>query len=106
MKVDNEKKRLKAIQLKYVFFPTKCDCCGEEYKREKMWQFYRYGANKTYHKHYYCQHCMHSAKEVLHEIDTDESPFGIAGVDDFIFRKKDYTRMNIETERVLGHLSH
>lgn len=95
MIVDSEKKRLKAIKLKYVFFPTKCNCCGNEYKKEKMWRFYRYGVNATYHKWHYCQNCMHSKEEVLHEIDTDANPFGLAGVDDFTFSKKDNTRMNL-----------
>ena len=89
MKVNKKQKRLKAIKLKYVLFPTKCECCGEEYKREKMWQLYRYGINETYHKWHYCQNCMHSAEEVLHEIDTDEFIFGLAGIDDFkTFKKK------------------
>ena len=102
MKVDKEQKRLKAIKLKYVLFPTKCKCCGEEYKREKMWQLYRYGINKTWNKWHYCQNCIHSAEEVLHEIDTDESIFGLAGIDDFYpFPKKDYTRMNLARERAL-----
>ena len=40
------------------------------------------------------KNCMQSAKDVLNEIDTDESIWGIAGVDDPIFfKKKDYTRM-------------
>ncbi len=93
MKVDKKQKRLKAIKLRYVFFPTKCRCCGEEYKYEKMWQFDRYGVNKTIHRWHYCQNCMHSAEEVLNEIDTDASHFGIAWVDNFIINKKDYTRM-------------
>ena len=103
MKVDKEQKRLKAIKLKYVLSPTKCDCCGEEYKREKMWQFYRYGINESWHKWHYCQNCMHSAEEVLHEIDTDESIFGLAGIDDFNhFSKKDYTRMDFARERAFN----
>lgn len=101
MKIDRERKRLKAIKLKYVLFPAKCDCCGEEYTREKMWQFYRYEANKLSYKHYYCQNCMHSAEEVLHEIDTDESSFGLAGIDDFILEKRDYTRMHLKTEKMV-----
>lgn len=37
---------------------------------------------------------MPSAEAVLHEIDTDEIIFGLAGIDDFNrFRKKDLTRM-------------
>lgn len=103
MKVDKEQKRLKSIKLKYVLFPTKCDYCEEEYKREKMWQLYRYGANKRWHEWHYCQRCMHSAEEVLNEVDTDESPFGIAGIDDFnTFSKKDLTRMNLARERAFG----
>lgn len=100
MKVDNEKKRMKAIKLKFVFFPTKCDCCEEKYKRKKMWQLNRYGINKTSHKWHYCQNCMHSAEDVLNEVDTDEFFFGLAGIDDFDnFSKKDYTRMNLARER-------
>lgn len=103
MKVDREKKRLKAIKLKYVLFSTKCECCGEEHKREKMWKLFRYGINETKHKRFYCQNCMKSAEDVLNEIDTDESPFGIAGVDDFkSFKKKDYTRMNLANEKAFG----
>lgn len=94
MKISKEQKRLKAIKLKYVLFPTKCESCGEYYKREKMWQFYRYDVNQTWNKWNYCRNCMPSAEAVLHEIDTDEIIFGLAGIDDFnSFRKKDLTRM-------------
>jgi len=88
MKVDKEKKRLKAIRLKYVFFPTRCEKCGEEYKREKMWQCYRWGINKRRDKYSYCQDCMHSAEDVLNEIDTDEVLFGLADVDEPVVKKK------------------
>lgn len=95
MKVDKEHKRLKAIKLKYVLFPTKCSCCGKVYFGDKMWNLYRYGIKKTWHKWHYCQMCMHSAEEVLNEVDTDECIFGIAGVDNFNTSfKRDYTRMN------------
>lgn len=101
MKVEREQKRLKAIKLKYVHFPKRCSCCGEEFKREKMWQVYRYGINEVWNKFYYCQNCMHSAKDVLNEIDTDALIWGIAGVDDPIcFKKKDYTRMNELREKL------
>lgn len=83
MKVDKEQKRLKAIKLKYVFRPRECRHCKEEYKRERMWQVYRFGPCKTWNKWYYCQRCMHSAKAVLREIDTDNYPWGIAGIDPF-----------------------
>ena len=100
MKVDKEQKRLKAIKLKYVLFPTKCNCCGEIYKREKMWQVYRYAMSGMY-KWHYCQNCMHSAEEVLYEIDTDAVPWGISGVDDrFHFKKKDYTRTRRAREKM------
>lgn len=102
MKVDKKQKRLKAIKLKYVLFPTKCRCCGEEYKREKMWQFYRYGVNNMRFEWHYCQNCMHSAEDVLNEIDTDESPYGLAGVDNYTIVKKDYTRMNRQMDILLG----
>ena len=92
----NEKEeRLESIKLKYVLFPKKCECCKKHYKKEKMWKVNRYGINQTCHEWYYCQNCMHSAEDVLNEIDTDEVPFGIFDVDDYIsFKKKDSARMN------------
>ena len=36
---------------------------------------------------------MHSAEEVLNEIDKDDSPYGIAFVDEPLITKKDLTRM-------------
>ena len=96
MKGENTEKRLKAIKLKFVFFSTTCDFCRKEFKREKMWRVYRYGINQTSYKWYYCQKCMPTAEDVLYEIDTDEFPFGIAGVDDVrTFIKRDYTRTYI-----------
>ena len=71
-------------------------------KKKKMWQFYRYGVNKTCHKWHYCQNCMHSAEEVLNEIDTDECILGIVGVDNFTISKKDHTRINLAMERTFG----
>lgn len=94
MKVDKEQKRLKAIKLKYVFFPKQCDHCGEVFKKEKMWKVNRYGINDSIHKYFYCQNCMHSAKDVLNEIRTDESIFGIVGVDNVLADKKDFSRFN------------
>lgn len=103
MRVNREQKRLKAIKLKYVLSPTECNCCGNEYKREKMWRLYRYGINKSYNKRYYCQNCMHSAKEVLNEVDTDECPFGLAGIDPFFcFKKKDRTRIDRAMDLAFG----
>lgn len=86
MKVDQKKKRLKAIKMKYVFYPTRCRSCGEEFQWEKMWQLYRYGVKRTIHKWNYCQNCMHSAEEVLNEVYTDECIFGIVGIEHFYKR--------------------
>lgn len=94
MEIDKNQKRLNAIKLKYVIFPTKCNCCGKEYVREKMWRVFRWGENMTSVKWNYCQRCMHSAEEVLNEIDTDEGLWEISHVDDFTTCKKDYTRLN------------
>lgn len=103
VKVNREQKRLKAIKLKYFFFGRECASCGEKFKREKMWRVYRYGINQTCHPWYYCKNCMHSAEEVLYEIDTDESIFGIAVVDNFwCFEKKDCTRIKLAMERAFG----
>ena len=103
MKIDREQKRLNAIRLKLVIFPTKCRCCGEEYVREKMWQVYRWGINKTRHEWNYCQNCMTSKQDVLNEVDTDDVMFGIAEVDSFNgFVKKDYRRMNLRRDRAFG----
>ena len=51
---------------------------------------------------------MHSAaEEVLNEIDTDESMFGIAGIDDFYtFSKKDYFRMNIARKKLFESVNY
>ena len=65
-----------------------------------MWQVYRYAMSGIY-KWHYCQNCMHSAEEVLYEIDTDAVPEGIVGVDDrLFFKKKDYTRTRLATEKM------
>jgi hypothetical protein len=94
MKIGKEQKRLRAIKLRYVLFPKKCKCCGEEYALEKMWSVNRYGINAVCNTWYYCQNCMHSAEDVLNEVDTDENPNGIYNVDSFFaFGKKDYTRI-------------
>ena len=94
MKKTLEERRLNAIKLKFFFFSRECACCKCHVKLEKMWSVWRYGINKTWHQWFYCQDCMKSAEEVLHEIDTDSIPFGIAGVDSFWgFKKKDNTRL-------------
>ena len=44
---------------------------------------------------------MHSAEEVLYEIDTDAVAWEISGVDDrFHLKKKDYTRMRRAREKM------
>ena len=94
MKVNFEQKRLKAVKSRFRIFPTKCECCGEEFYFEKMWSILRWGINETCHNWYYCKKCMHSADEVLNEVDTDECPWGIAVIDPFLgFSKKDNTRL-------------
>lgn len=103
MKVNQELKRLKAIKLKKSIFERECSCCKGKFKKEKMWRVYRYCKNKRYNPWFYCQNCMHSAEEVLNEIDTDESIFGIAGVDNFwFFKKKDMTRINLARKKAFG----
>ena len=95
MIVDQKAKRLKAISLKYRWFETECSCCGNVFRREKMWKVTRWGINRIPITWCYCQNCMHSAEDVLNEVDTDSCGFGIYGVDDFTcFQKKDYTRMD------------
>ena len=94
MKVCTEKKRLKAIKIRYRLFSTKCRCCGKKYKKEKMWSVKRWSVDKKVVEWNYCKNCMHSAEDVLHEIDTDGVPFGIAYIDDFVyFEKKDYSKV-------------
>ncbi len=93
MKINHEKKRLDAIKLRYAFFPKKCGCCGEEYVSEKMYKVRRWGVNKMVFTWHYCQNCMKSKEDVIHEIDTD-SNFGIAFVDNFgDYPEKDDTKM-------------
>lgn len=75
MKIDAHKKRLKSIKSRYVFFPEKCGICKEEFVREKMWQFYRRGINNRIVECYYCQHCMHSAEEVLDHIESEHNAY-------------------------------
>ena len=98
-----EAKRLKAIKFKSVIFPKECSLCHNKFYNEKMWKFNRWGINKSVHAVYYCQNCMHSEEDVLNEIDTDESGFGIAFVDDFMFfKKKDCTRIKEMYDSAFG----
>lgn len=103
MEIDRRQQRLNAIKLKFIFLPTKCDCCGEKYKLEKMWTFYRdvpSGIGAEIKPWHFCRNCMQSREEVLEEIDTDAYPFGLHGVDPFLlFPKKSYTRFKIATQK-------
>ena len=81
METKLETKRLNAIRLKFVRFEKKCACCGNFFRFEKMWHVRRSGVNRTIHDWYYCQNCMRTPKDVLHAIDTDSYPFGIANID-------------------------
>lgn len=74
MKIDRHKKRLKSIKSRYMFFPRKCGICHEEYVRERMWQFYRYGVNHRIVECYYCQHCVSTAEDALKNIEADRIP--------------------------------
>lgn len=93
METKLETKRLNAIRLKFVFFERQCACCGKFIRLGKLWHVKRNGINHTVHDWHYCQKCMPTAKDVLHEIDTDGIPFGISGLDDDRAFKKDATRL-------------
>ena len=94
MKVDFERKRLKAVKSRFMILPTECKCCNQEFYFEKMWKVSRWGMNQAVRPWHYCQNCMHSADEVLNEIDTDDCPWGLAFIDPFLgFVKKDNTRL-------------
>ena len=98
MQIDEKTKRLKAIKKRYVLMPTRCDCCGKEYIREKMWVVNRYcwnlhGELEHSEKWYYCNECMHSKEDVLHRIDTDDCLLGIYGVDEYYLPQKGNPRI-------------
>ena len=94
MKTDLETRRLQHVKEKFVIFERKCACCGKFFRFEKMWCVLRGGINHTANEWCYCKECMPTAKDVLHEIDTDGCAFGIAGIDEGTEFKKDKTRMN------------
>lgn len=97
----NNQKRLQAVKKRYVIFPKRCECCGDMISKEKMWKVDRWGVNKTIRTWHYCQECMPTPEDVLNEVDTDGSPFGIAFVDSFFgFPKKDYTKMKEQRDRI------
>lgn len=101
MNFNQKQERLAAIKLRYVFFPTTCNLCGKKYVKEKMWKVLRYGINKTSHEWHYCLQCMNSAEDVLNEVDTDESIFGLANIDNFpCSSKKDCTRIFAARKKV------
>ena len=82
MKKTFEQRRLDAIKLKFYIFPTECDCCRGTVKLEKMWTVRRYTEDRRCRNFYYCQECMHSAEDVLKEIDNGEDHHGIVGLDE------------------------
>ena len=88
MQIDEKTKRLKAIKKRYVLMPTRCDCCGKEYIRKKMWVVERY----CWNLHGELEHSekWHSKEEVLHRIDTDDCLFGIYGVDEYYLPQKGF----------------
>ena len=94
MKVKPKNKRLKAVKPRFMLLPTKCESCHQEIYFEKMWKVSRWGMNQAVCTWHYCKNCMHSAEEVLKEVDTDDCPWGLAYIDPFFgFTKKDNTRL-------------
>lgn len=106
MITDKDIKRLKYIKDKLVFFDTKCDCCDNYFKFEKMWIVKRWGVNKTVHNWYYCHNCMPTKCDVLNEIDTDACIFGIFPIDSFSwFKKKNNTKIIERTKTSFTQLN-
>lgn len=86
--------RLKKIHEIPNIFKRKCKLCNSE--PENIWKTVRWGyiIGETVNI-YYCKKCLPTKKDVLYEIDTDESPMGIAYCDSPISIKKlDYSRCN------------
>ena len=84
MMVDMEQDRLKRIKtVKVNFGRTKCQKCGSQFVHEKMWHVSRWGTNKWKYDWYYCKHCLPTRNDVLNEVDNDDCPFGIYGVDPY-----------------------
>ena len=83
MMIDREAKRIHAIKLRYVFTEHQCSCCGNYFRKEKMYKVHVWGVNRSVVPLDFCQNCMKSREEVLEEVDSYQGFFGIAFVDDF-----------------------
>jgi len=80
-------KRLDAIKFGSSEKIRKCSCCGWQIGIEEMWTVTRHSHHgKT--DYHYCTNCMLTAEQVLHEIDTDDNPYGIFGVDPIFLKDK------------------
>lgn len=94
MVVGIERERLEAIEFLHVG-SQKCTCCKRKFKETDMWHCERYGRRRPVVSYWYCQECMPSAEDVLNEIDTDDIPFGLAGIDGYgTSFKKNFERLN------------
>ena len=87
MKKTLEKRRIDAVKSKFIIFPRYCQSCMKTIIFKKVWCVKRWGVNKTVQNWYYCKECMPKPEDVIHEIDTDHCPFGIAFVDSHILHK-------------------
>lgn len=76
-----KEKRLRAIKSKFMILARQCECCKEEVSFETMWEVKRWGVNNRIYLWNYCKRCMHTAEDVLNQIDNDACPWGIAYVD-------------------------
>ena len=85
--------RLKKIHEIPNIFKRTCKLCNS--KPKKIWKVVRWGyINNDTVNTYYCKKCLPTKKDVLYEIDTDESAMGIAFCDSPIYIKKlDYSRL-------------
>lgn len=95
-----DEQRLEEITKVNVKEPKVCKCCGVTYKNGYMWHCQRYGKHRHHVDYYYCVKCMPTEEAVLNEIDTDEVPYGLVGVDEYSTNfKKDFTRLNAEKSK-------
>lgn len=77
-----EKRRVEAVEVVFVNQSTRCDCCGKFSRHTVMRRVLRNGGNGTPIEWHYCSNCAPTAEAVLAHIDTDNSPYGIYGVDE------------------------
>lgn len=91
--------RLDGITLSNVDDSKQCTCCCVGGKK-RMWHCHRYSKRGGHQSYYYCLGCMPTAEAVLHEIDSDNVPFGLVGIDEYgTGFKTDFTRLNAESSK-------